>query len=128
MKRATSLIISLVIAAGAWASTLPLPPALPADPMKGRYGNTQVMTEKDGRVMKARFNPDKTVELTRPDGETMKGEWVLEGDQLCIKMSMLLMNMKRCMPFVPHKKPGDTWTQKNPQGEEVTATIVEGRS
>jgi hypothetical protein len=94
--------------------------------MEGRYGNTQVMTEKDGSVVKARFNRDKTAALTRPDGDTMEGKWELEGDKLCIKMSMLLMSMKRCMPFVPDKKVGENWTQKNPQGEEVTATIVAG--
>lgn len=106
---------------------LPAAPAVPSDPMEGRYGNTVVMTGKDGKAMRARFNRDNTVELIRPDGETTSGEWVFEGDQLCIKMSMLLMSMKRCMPFVPHKKAGDVWKQKNPQGEEVTATIVAGK-
>lgn len=120
-------LAAAMFSAKALASAPPLPPAAPTDPMAGRYGNTVVMTEKDGKVMKARFNRDKTVELTRPDGETMSGEWVLEGDQVCVKMSMMLMSMKRCMPFVPHKNPGDVWTQKNPQGEDVTATIVAGK-
>jgi hypothetical protein len=127
-----ALLIALTVgqSVSVFATTLgsaSIPPGAAKDPMEGRYGNTQVMTGKDGRAMKARFNRDKTVELTRPDGETMTGEWVLEGEQLCIKMSMMLMSMKRCMPFVPDKKPGDAWTQKNPQGEEVSATIVAGK-
>jgi hypothetical protein len=119
----------LVLSTQAAQSATPpaVPNAAPADPMEGRYGNTQVMTGKDGKVMRARFNRDKTVELTRPDGETMTGEWALEGDLLCIKMTMLLMSMKRCMSFAPDKKAGDIWTQKNPQGEEVSATIVAGK-
>jgi hypothetical protein len=125
VKPIISAVSIFVVFATAWANQ---PPGAPADPMEGRYGNTQVMTGKDGKAMRARFNRDKTVELTRPDGETMKGEWALEGDQLCIKMTMMLMSMKRCMPFVPDKKVGDTWTQKNPQGEEVSATIVAGRT
>jgi hypothetical protein len=115
-------------AAGSATPPAPLAPvAAPADPMEGRYGNVVVMTGKDGKAMKARFNRDKTAELTRPDGQSITGEWVLEGDQLCIKLSMLLMSMKRCMPFVPDKMVGDVWTQKNPQGEDVTATIVAGQ-
>jgi hypothetical protein len=94
--------------------------------MEGQYGNTQIMTGRDGKQMKVRFNRDKTVVLTRPDGQSMTGEWALEGDQICIKMTMMLMTMKRCMPFAADKKPGDVWTQLNPQGEEVTATIVPG--
>lgn len=123
MKIIAIFSAATALAAQAFATT---PPAPPSDPMEGRYGNTQMMTGKDGSVMRARFNRDKTVELTRPDGESMKGEWALEGDQLCIKITMLLISMKRCMPFVPDRKVGDSWTQKNPQGEEVTATIVAG--
>lgn len=131
MRSTPRILAAFVLVLSTLAAQSATPPAAPSaspvDPMEGRYGNTQVMTGKDGKVMRARFNRDKTVELTRPDGDKMTGEWVLDGDQLCIKMTMLLMSMKRCMPFVPNKKPGDVWTQKNPQGEEVSATIVAGK-
>lgn len=101
--------------------------AAAADPMLGRYGNTVQMTNSQGKVSKAFFNPDKTVKLRRPDGEEMEGTWEVVGPEICIKMTMLLVSMKRCMPFVPDKKAGDTWTQKGPGGDEVTAVIIAGR-
>jgi hypothetical protein len=100
----------------------------PADPMTGRYGNTQKTTHKDGRIMRAMFNADKSVTLMRPDGSVMQGTWAIESGELCLSVSMLVVAMKRCMPFVPDKRPGDSWTQKGPDGEEVTVAIVQGRS
>lgn len=97
------------------------------DPMTGRYGNTQVVTHKDGRSMRAMFNADKSVTMMRPDGSVLQGTWAIEGEQLCLSVSMLVVEDKRCMGFVPDKKPGDTWTQKGPDGQQVTVRIVPGR-
>jgi hypothetical protein len=108
---------------------LAVPQVLAAgDPMQGRYGNTQRIEQPDGRLMRAMFNADKSVTLMRSDGSVMQGTWGVEGDQLCISVSMMLAPMKRCMPFAPDKKPGDTWKQKGPDGQEVTVTIAPGRN
>jgi hypothetical protein len=99
-----------------------------AEPMAGRFGNTQVITHKDGRIMRAMFNQDKSVTIMRPDGSVMQGTWEIEGDKLCLSMSMLMIPMKRCMPFTPDKKAGDEWTQKGPDGGDVSVKLVPGRS
>jgi hypothetical protein len=98
-----------------------------ADPMQGRYGNTVRITAKDGKLSRAYYNADKSVTVMRPDGGVITGTWEIEGAELCVSASVMLMSVKRCLPFVPDKKPGDTWTQKGPDGDEVSITIVAGR-
>jgi hypothetical protein len=98
-----------------------------SDPMAGRYGNTVRITNKEGKITRIYYNPDKSVTVMRPDGNVITGTWAIEGAELCVSASVMLMSVKRCLPFVPDKKPGDTWTQKGPDGEDVTVTIVAGR-
>jgi hypothetical protein len=98
------------------------------DPMQGRFGNTVRIVSKDGKVTRILYNPDKSVTVMRPDGGVVTGTWAIEGGQLCVSASVMLMSVKRCSPFVPDKKPGDTWTQPGPDGEEVTISIVPGRN
>lgn len=119
MKTMFAAILSLVIVASAWAAD--------ADPMAGRYGNTVRITSKDGKLTRIYYNPDKSVTVMRPDGGVITGAWEIEGAELCVSASVMLMSVKRCLPFVPDKKPGDTWTQKGPDGDDVTIAIVAGR-
>lgn len=101
--------------------------AAAADPMTGRYGNTVRIKNKAGQITRVYYNVDKSVTVMRPDGGVITGTWAIEGAELCVSASVMLMSVKRCSPFVPDKKPGDTWTQNGPDGDEVTITIVAGR-
>jgi hypothetical protein len=101
--------------------------AAAGDPMQGRYGNTVRITAKDGKLTRVYYNADKSVTVMRPDGNVITGAWAIEGAELCVSASVMLMSVKRCSPFVPDKKPGDTWTQKGPDGDDVSVTIVPGR-
>lgn len=98
-----------------------------ADPMQGRYGNTVRITNKEGKITRVLYNADQSVTVMRPDGGVITGTWAIEGAELCVSTSVMLMSIKRCLPFVPDKKPGHTWTQKGPDGDEVTIAIVAGR-
>lgn len=110
------------------ALSLAIVPAFAAaDPMQGRYGNTVRITNKAGQITRVLYNADKSVTVMRPDGGVITGTWAIEGAELCVSASVMLMSVKRCSPFVPDKKPGDTWTQKGPDGDEVSITIVAGR-
>jgi hypothetical protein len=112
-------LIACVAAAGAWAAG--------ADPMQGRYGNTVRITNAAGQITRIYYNVDKSVTVMRPDGAVISGSWEIEGAELCVSASVMLMSVRRCSPFVPDKKPGDSWTQKGPDGDEVTIAIVAGR-
>jgi hypothetical protein len=98
-----------------------------ADPMAGRYGNTVRITAKDGKITTLYYNADKSVTVKRPDGDVITGSWAIEGEQVCVSASVMLMSIKRCNPFVPDKKAGDTWTQKDGDGNDVSITIIPGR-
>ena len=101
--------------------------AMDGDPMAGRFGNTVRLTAKDGKVSKVYYNVDKSVVVLRPDGSILNGTWAIEGEKLCVSVAVTLTSVKRCAPFLPHKRAGDTWEQNDADGNPVTATIMPGR-
>jgi hypothetical protein len=117
MKRTLTALAALACAGQAFAS----------DPMAGRIGNTVKVTDKDGKVTAVQYRADKTVTVRRPDGDVIQGTWAIVDGKICVTATVLLIPITRCNPFVPDKKPGDVWAQKDADGNDVTATIIPGQ-
>jgi hypothetical protein len=95
-----------------------------ADTMDEAYGNTLVVTEPSGGVLRYYFEPDGTFTGTAPDGTTMRGRWEIAGEEVCF---LAPSGQRSCAPAVPGKVVGDTWDQVGTQGQPITVAIVAGR-
>jgi hypothetical protein len=95
-----------------------------ADTMENGYGNTFVVTLGDGAQANYHFDADGTYTATTPDGATQTGRYTATDGQLCFLGEG---DASQCAPLVSGKNVGDTWTQLDSQGNEITVTLQAGR-
>ncbi|HVY85852.1 MAG TPA: hypothetical protein VG943_12005 [Caulobacterales bacterium] len=94
------------------------------DAMQTAYGNTVVVTEPNGAVLRYYFEPDGTFTASAPNDVTLRGRYEVAGDQLCF---LAPSGQRTCSPLAAGKHVGDSWTQTGTQGQDITVTLQAGR-
>lgn len=95
-----------------------------ADTIQNGYGNTFVVTDTDGTVVRYHFNADNTFTGTLPDGAQVSGTFEVTNGQLCLTPAG---GERGCTAYVGDKNVGDTWTQNGTDGGQITVTLQAGR-
>ena len=114
-KFAAVVAMGVALAAGAaWAQPM----------MQAAYGNTIVVTEPGGAVVRYHFNADGTFDLVTPDGHTVTGTYTVGDGQICLAPQG---GQQGCTEYVGDKNVGDTWTQRATDGSTVTISLQAGR-
>ena len=117
LKFAAALAISAACITGAaFAQT---------DTMQTAYGNTVVVTEPSGAVVRYHFNADHTFDVVTPDGHTVPGTYAINGGQICLMYAT--RTQAECTEHVTGKNVGDTWTQRGSDGNQITVSLQAGR-
>lgn len=93
-----------------------------ADTIQNGYGNTFVVTNAAGQIVRYHFNEDGTFGGVAPGGSTMAGTYTATDGQLCLIPPSGAAPM--CTAIAADKNVGDTWTQL---GTEITVTLEAGR-
>lgn len=93
--------------------------------MPNNDNNTFVVTEPNGAVLRYHFNHDGTWDMVAPDGQTANGTFAINGDQVC--MTGAGETQAQCVANNTNKNVGDTWTQKDANGADISVTLVAGR-
>ncbi len=96
-----------------------------ADTIENGYGNTFVVTAPDGSVARYYFDADGSFHATAPDGSTVAGTYTVAAGQLCFTMTGA--SQAQCTESVPGKDVGDTWTQTDAAGNQISITLQAGR-
>lgn len=104
--------------------------AFAADQLANFYGNTVVITDAKGQMGRTFINPDHSFVSHQPDGTPVRGEWQMNGTQICYTATSLAPPQGQqppsvCRPFVTHNV-GDNWTITQ-GGQTWTATLKAGR-
>ena len=94
------------------------------DTMQTAYGNTVVVTEPSGAVVRYHFNADGTFELIGPDNQPVNGTYSIANGQICLTPAG---GQAACTEYVGDKNVGDTWTQTATDGGQITITLQAGR-
>ncbi|MBV9540857.1 MAG: hypothetical protein JO167_06275 [Alphaproteobacteria bacterium] len=107
-------------------------PALAADPFAVAYGNTVTQTIAGGPTVTIYVNADRTWEQ-HIGGKTMKGTYVWKDDtHVCFTVTDPApadpSKATNCNEIKGDHKVGETWTDKTPDGREITMSITPGRS
>ncbi|MES1197196.1 MAG: hypothetical protein ABUL55_01100 [Pseudomonadota bacterium] len=113
------LLLAATLALGLFTA-----PAFADDAMQGAYGNTVVVTEPSGAVIRYYFEPDGTFTASAPNDVTLRGRYEVAGDQLCF---LAPSGQRTCSPLVTGHALGETWTQTGTQGQDITVTLQAGR-
>lgn len=91
--------------------------------MESTFGNTVTVAGPDGTVLVSyHFNDDGTFSMAQADGATADGTWSLDGTTLCVVVG----DQTSCSE-IEDRDVGDSWTETDEQGNEMTISIVEGR-
>ncbi len=101
-------------------------PAFAADSMAPYYGNTAVVTDGAGAVVKYQFNAGGTYAAIAPDGARATGKYTVANGKICLTPDTAGAP-SGCAPQVDGKKVGDSWEITNDQGQKLTVKIVAGR-
>jgi len=101
-------------------------PAFAADPMAPYYGNTTVVKDPAGAVVKYQFDAGGKYALITPDGAKITGTYTVAGGKICLK-SDAPNGPGGCAPQIDGKKVGDTWEITNDQGQKLSVTLAAGR-
>lgn len=98
--------------------------ALANDTLDATFGNTVSGALADGTVVVSyHMNADHTFSITSAEG-IVDGTWRVEGAQVCLTPGG---GEEGCSDLVDGLGIGGSWTAPNPDGVEITYTIVEGR-
>lgn len=95
------------------------------DTMQTAYGNTIVVTEPSGSVVRYHFNADHTFDVLTPDGHTVPGAYQIANGQICLTYAT--RTETECAEHVTGKNVGDTWTQRGSDGSQITVSLQAGR-
>jgi len=95
------------------------------DTMQTAYGNTVVVTEPSGSVLRYHFNADHTFDVALPDGRTVPGTYAINGGQICLTYQG--RDAAECAEHVTGKNVGDTWTQRGSDGSQISVSLQAGR-
>jgi hypothetical protein len=111
----------------AFAAATALAGAAFADVMASRYGNTVVITDSKGGVMKLMYDKDGKMSVVMPDGTKGTGKWALKDGKLCITADQgPTAGKEQCNPVTEHKV-GDEWEVPLADGTKGKAKLVAGR-
>src|SRR5262249_39256038 len=113
-KFAVALALGMMAAGAAFAQPM----------MQNAFGNTIVVTEPSGAVVRYHFNADNTFDLVAPNGQTVAGTYRVDGGQICLTPSG---GQEACTEYVGDKNVGDTWQQRATDGNTITITLQAGR-
>jgi hypothetical protein len=113
---------AIFVAAFAFAAA----PAFAADPMAAYFGNTAVVTDATGAVVKYQFDAGGKYTLVAPDGAKLTGTYTVADGKICLKPADP-KTAGGCAPQTDGKKVGDTWDITNDQGQKLTVKLVAGR-
>lgn len=116
------------IALAAMAAICVCPGPVAAEEMEGAYGNTIVSRYADGGRVWHWFDPDGTYRAKFTDGRTLRAQWRIEGDKVCLNQirPSIMMISRFCSPYV-QARVGQTWHSRDPLGRRVLNTLVAGR-
>jgi len=95
------------------------------DTMQTAYGNTVVVTEPSGSVLRYHFNADHTFDVVTPHDVTVTGTYVINGGQICLTYQG--RDAAECAEHVTGKNVGDTWTQRGSDGSQISVSLQAGR-
>lgn len=95
------------------------------DTMQTAYGNTVVVTEPSGAVLRYHFNADHTFDVALPDGRDVPGTYQIANGQICLTYAG--RGGGECTEHVTGKTVGDTWTQRGSDGNQITVSLQAGR-
>lgn len=103
------------------------------DTMAATYGNTVLVTNAKGEVLKLWFKADGTYTAETAKGEKGSGKWVIKGDKYCSTPTLPAnapagtpAPTETCSAYVGGHKVGDKWTQKDNAGADITVEIKAG--
>lgn len=117
-----------LIALAAMAAVCLLPGSVSADEMDGAFGNTIVSRYADGGQVRHWFDRDGTYRAKFTDGRSLRAQWRIEGDKVCLNgiRPSIMMISRFCAPYV-EARVGQTWQSRDPLGRRVINTLVAGR-
>ena len=95
------------------------------DTMQTAYGNTVVVTEPSGAVLRYHFNADHTFDVALPDGRNVPGAYQIANGQICLTYAG--RDAAECTEHVTGKNVGDTWTQRGSDGSQINVSLQAGR-
>ena|SRR5690242_10943629 len=95
------------------------------DTMQTAYGNTVVVTEEGGVVLRYHFNADHTFDVALPDGHAVAGTYQIANGQICLTYEGA--EHAECTEHVTGKNVGDTWTQRGSNGAQISVSLQAGR-
>jgi hypothetical protein len=95
------------------------------DTMQTAYGNTVVVTEPSGAVLRYHFNADHSFDVVLADGRDAPGTYQIANGQICL--SYAGREGAECTEHVTGKNVGDTWTQRGSDGSQITVSLQAGR-
>ena len=95
------------------------------DTMQTAYGNTVVVTEPSGSVLRYHFNADHSFDVVMPDGHDVPGTYQIANGQICLTYAG--RNTAECTEYVSGKNVGDSWTQRGSDGNQITVSLQAGR-
>jgi len=95
------------------------------DTMQTAYGNTVVVTEPNGAVLRYHFNADHSFDVVLADGRDAPGTYQIANGQICL--SYAGREGAECTEYVTGKNVGDTWTQRGANGNQITVSLQAGR-
>ena len=101
--------------------------AFASDPMANRYGNTVVITDAKGGVLKLMYDQGGAMSVVLPDGTKGTGKWAVKDGKLCVTAdSGPTAGKEQCNPLTDHKV-GDEWEVPMADGTKAKAKLVAGR-
>ncbi len=95
------------------------------DTMQTAYGNTVIVTEASGAVLRYHFNADHSFDVALPDGRDVPGVYEIANGQICLTYAG--RQGAECTEHVTDKTVGDTWTQRGADGAQITVSLQAGR-
>lgn len=101
-------------------------PAFAADAMAAYYGNTAVVTDTTGAVVKYQFDAGGKYAAITPTGAKVTGAYTVGDGKICLKPDVANAPAG-CAPQVDGKKVGDAWEITNDQGQKLSVKLVAGR-
>ncbi|MBU6372688.1 MAG: hypothetical protein KJS97_08165 [Alphaproteobacteria bacterium] len=101
-------------------------PAFAADDMAAFYGNTAVVTDSAGAVVKYQFDAGGKYAIITPNGAKITGSYTIGDGKVCLKPDDPKAQ-GGCAPQALGKKVGDVWDVTNDQGQKLNVKLVAGR-
>ena len=119
MRIAASIVLAFALAGG---------PAVAAPPIEAAFGNTVVVTFRDGRTQHIWLDADGAYTATGRRGQESGGRWRLNGDEICLRQLRPFPAPIVYCTRAPHDAANVVWTAKAIDGQPVKLRLTPGRS